>query len=41
VALAQYNPQTGQYSTPQGQVFEQTDLAIGAAATSWKDLLPH
>jgi virulence factor Mce-like protein len=41
VAFAQYNPQNGQYATPDGQVFQQSNLADGAAAASWKDLLPH
>ncbi len=40
VASARYDPQTGQYLTPDGQLLEQTNLATGAAPKSWKDLLP-
>jgi phospholipid/cholesterol/gamma-HCH transport system substrate-binding protein len=40
VATAHYDPQTGQYLTPDGQLLEQTNLAAGAAPKSWKDLLP-
>ena len=39
VAIAQYNPRTGQYVTPDGQVYRQSDLVTHAART-WKDLLP-
>ncbi|OBA97814.1 hypothetical protein A5662_16500 [Mycobacteriaceae bacterium 1482268.1] len=37
VAVAHYDPQTGQYATPDGQVYRQTDLA--AAPKSWQDLV--
>jgi phospholipid/cholesterol/gamma-HCH transport system substrate-binding protein len=37
VALAHYDPQTGRYATPEGQVFRQTDLV--AAPKSWQDLV--
>ena len=37
VALAHYDPQTGQYATPDGQVNRQTDLV--AAPKSWQDLI--
>jgi virulence factor Mce-like protein len=45
VESATYDPQTGQYATPNGGVFWQSDLAksSGAGPTaekSWKDLLP-
>jgi len=40
VASARYDPQTGQYLTPDGQLLEQTNLAAGATPKSWKDLLP-
>lgn len=37
VAVAHYDPQTGQYATPDGQVYRQTDLV--AAPKSWQDLV--
>jgi hypothetical protein len=37
VAIAHYDPQTGQYATPDGQVYRQTDLV--AAPKSWQDLV--
>ncbi len=37
VALAHYDPQTGQYATPDGQVYRQTDLV--ASPKSWQDLM--
>jgi phospholipid/cholesterol/gamma-HCH transport system substrate-binding protein len=40
VAVAQYNPLTGQYVTPGGQVFRQSDLVAPAATRTWRDLLP-
>ncbi|KUI01746.1 MlaD family protein [Mycobacterium sp. IS-3022] len=39
VAVAHYNPQTGEYMTPDGLLQQQTNLA-GNEAKSWKDLLP-
>lgn len=39
VAFAPYDPQTGQYATPDGQVFRQADLAAPAGPKSWQDLL--
>jgi phospholipid/cholesterol/gamma-HCH transport system substrate-binding protein len=39
VALAPYDPRTGQYLTPDGQLQQVTNLAAGAPK-SWKDLLP-
>jgi phospholipid/cholesterol/gamma-HCH transport system substrate-binding protein len=39
VAFAQYDPGTGQYVAPDGQVFRQSDLAAPGAARSWKDLV--
>lgn len=41
VAIATYDPQTGQYATPGGQVYRQTDLATPVAARTWEDLLPR
>lgn len=40
VALAPYDPQTGQYLTPDGQLHQVTNLAAGATPKTWKDLLP-
>jgi len=40
VAVAQYNPLTGQYVTPGGQVFRQSDLVAPAATRTWRDLFP-
>ncbi|MCV7343293.1 MCE family protein [Mycolicibacterium rhodesiae] len=40
VAVTRYNPKTGQYVTPVGAVFQQSDLVAPGGARSWKDLLP-
>ena len=40
VAIATYDPTTGQYATPDGNVFRQTDLVQSGGERSWKDLLP-
>ncbi|WP_431232129.1 MCE family protein [Mycolicibacterium psychrotolerans] len=40
VAVTRYNPKTGQYVTPEGAVFQQSDLVAHDATRSWKDLLP-
>jgi hypothetical protein len=40
VAIATCDPATGQYATPQGNVYRQTDLAQSGGDRSWKDLLP-
>lgn len=40
VAVATYDPTTGQYATPDGSVFRQSDLVKPGAERSWKDLLP-
>lgn len=40
VAVGQYDPRTGDYLTPGGQLHQQTNLAAGALPKSWKDLLP-
>lgn len=39
VAVATYNPRTGQYAAPDGKVYSQTDL-VRPEAQSWEDLLP-
>jgi phospholipid/cholesterol/gamma-HCH transport system substrate-binding protein len=38
VALTQYDPKTGRYAAPTGQVFQQTDLVAGQPKT-WRDLI--
>ena len=38
VGIAQYDPQTGTYAAPDGQVYRQTDLATGVPQ-SWQDLI--
>jgi len=40
VAIATYDPKTGQFATPDGNVARQTDLATGAGQRTWTDLLP-
>jgi phospholipid/cholesterol/gamma-HCH transport system substrate-binding protein len=40
VAVAQYNPKTGQYATPDGHVFSQSDLAVVGQPKSWRSMLP-
>ena len=40
VAMAPYDPQTGQYLTPDGQLHQVTNLTAGGSPKSWKDLLP-
>ena len=40
VAIATYNPQTGQYATPDGQVHSQSNL-VGPAPQSWEDMMPR
>jgi phospholipid/cholesterol/gamma-HCH transport system substrate-binding protein len=38
LAIAEYDPRTGRYLTPDGRSFVQSDLVTGTP-TSWKDLL--
>jgi phospholipid/cholesterol/gamma-HCH transport system substrate-binding protein len=38
VAITQYDPKTGRYAAPTGQVFQQTDLVAGEPKT-WRDLI--
>lgn len=40
VALAGYDPKTGEYMTPDGQLQQVQNLADGGSPKSWKDLLP-
>ncbi|RAV05979.1 virulence factor Mce [Mycolicibacterium sp. GF69] len=37
VVFATYDPQTGQYATPDGNVFRQADLAATGGPRSWQD----
>ncbi len=37
VAIAHYDPQTGQYATPDGGVYQQTDLVD--PPKTWQDLI--
>jgi len=40
VAIATYDPKTGQYATPDGGVYRQTNLVPQSGDRSWEDLLP-
>lgn len=40
VAFATYDPQTGQYATPDGQVHRQSDLVAQSGPRTWQDLFP-
>ena len=40
VAIATYDPKTGQYATPDGGVYRQTNLVPQTGDRSWEDLLP-
>lgn len=40
VAIATYDPATGQFAAPGGGVYRQSDLARKGAPQSWEDLLP-
>jgi hypothetical protein len=40
VAIATYDPKTGQYATPDGGVYRQTNLVQPSGERSWEDLLP-
>ncbi|WP_280458070.1 MlaD family protein [Nocardia carnea] len=40
VAYAQYDPDTGEYLAPDGQLYRQTDL-VADSHGSWEDMLPH
>lgn len=42
VAVAEYNPRTGEYMGSNGKVYTVTNLVAGAPLPkSWKDLMPH
>jgi len=40
VAIATYDPKTGQYATPDGGVYRQTNLVPQSGDRSWEDMLP-
>ncbi|MDT5003950.1 MAG: phospholipid/cholesterol/gamma-HCH transport system substrate-binding protein [Mycobacterium sp.] len=40
VAITHYDPRTGNYMTPDGQLQQVQNLAAGGSPKSWKDLLP-
>ena len=40
VAIATYDPKTGQFATPDGTVARQTDVIARDGEQSWTDLLP-
>ena len=40
VVIATYDPKTGQYATPDGGVYRQTNLVPQSGDRSWEDLLP-
>ena len=40
VAIATYDPKTGQFATPDGGVYRQTEMAAGGGPQSWQDMLP-
>ena len=40
VAIATYDPKTGQFATPDGTVARQADVTTGAGQRGWTDLLP-
>ena len=39
VAVAHYDPQTGHYLAPDGQLYRQSDLVAGKRPKSWKDMM--
>ena len=40
VAIATYDPKTGQFATPDGTVARQADVVAGSGKSDWTDLLP-
>ena len=40
VAIATYDPRTGQFATPDGAVARQTDVVAPGGPKAWTDLLP-
>jgi phospholipid/cholesterol/gamma-HCH transport system substrate-binding protein len=39
VAIAHYDPNTGRYATPDGQVFQQSNVAVSGAPKTWQNLV--
>ena len=39
-ATVTYDPETGQFATPDGTVARQADVVTGSARQEWTDLLP-
>jgi hypothetical protein len=39
VEFVHYNPRTGEYFAPDGNMYRQTDLAPATAPRTWKNLL--
>ena len=40
IATAQYDPKTGEYVTPDGQLQQLSNVTIGSAPKTWQDLWP-
>jgi phospholipid/cholesterol/gamma-HCH transport system substrate-binding protein len=40
VAVASYDPRTGGYLSPDGKLYQQSDLADATAPKKWQDMLP-
>jgi phospholipid/cholesterol/gamma-HCH transport system substrate-binding protein len=40
VAVAQYNPKTGVYVSPDGHAYQQSNLVSPGTPKSWKDMMP-
>ncbi|GAA4545039.1 MCE family protein [Mycobacterium paraffinicum] len=40
VAVAQYDPRTGRYVSPDGQLYRQSDLVKSPTPKKWQDMLP-
>lgn len=41
VGVAQYDPQTGNYVGPDGNLYQQSNLGTHPAGSSWQDMIPH
>ncbi|MFD1811085.1 MCE family protein [Rhodococcus gannanensis] len=41
VTAAPYDPQTGRYVGPDGQMYQKTDLVAPAAEIGWQEMIPH
>ncbi len=40
VAITHYDPRTGRYVAPNGQLYRQSNLVKGSSLKTWKDMLP-